>query len=108
MNYCNNKPPTNATYTNDGHGGNAQQHREEMRQIAIDVVKEYTPIIAADIYNQTITRLIGAIKYDVETVVSVAVDNAEEIFNSSKFKRVVSDRILQELKAKITDINIKL
>lgn len=108
MNYCSTTPPQNATYTRDGHGGRAEEHREEMRQIALSVVQEYTPQIAADIYNETVKRLIGAIHYDVESVVSVAVDGIGEIFNGKKLKKVISDNIMQELQARLTDINIKI
>lgn len=53
MNYCAGAP-NNATYTRDGHGGKSQEHREEMRQIAIAVVNEYVPQIAAEIYNNAL------------------------------------------------------
>lgn len=108
MNYCNTTPPKNATHTKDNHGGRAQEHREEMKQIAIEVVKEYAPKISAEIYNEALSRLIGAIRYDVESVVSVAVDGVGEIFNSSKCKKIISDHIMQEMKARLTDIKIKI
>lgn len=106
MNLCGG-PPKNATYTRDGHGGKGQEHKEEMRQIAIEVVKEYVPQIATEIYNNALQRLIGAIHYDVESVVSVAVDGIGEIFNGKKVKKIISDNIMQEMKARLTDINIK-
>lgn len=107
MNLCGGAPK-NATYTRDGHGGKGQEHKEEMRQIAIEVVKEYVPQIAAEIYNNALQRLIGAIHYDVESVVSVAVDGIGEIFNGKKVKKIISDNIMQEMKARLTDINIKI
>lgn len=53
MNLCSG-PPKNATYTKDGHGGKSVEHKEEMRQIAIEVVNEYVPQIAAEIYNNAL------------------------------------------------------
>jgi hypothetical protein len=53
MNLCGGAPK-NATYTRDGHGGKAEEHREEMRQIAIEVVNEYVPQIASEIYNNAL------------------------------------------------------
>lgn len=100
--------PNNATYSRDMHGGRADEHRAEMRQIAIEAIQQYVPQIAADIYNNALQRLIGAIHYDVESVVSVAVDGIGEIFNARKFKKVISDNIMQELQARLTDINIKI
>ena len=49
------------TGTQDGHGGHAAEHREEMREIAEEVVMEMVPKICAEIYNEAITNLIGAI-----------------------------------------------
>ena len=57
-----------------------------MREIAEKAINDIVPKMAADIYNEAIKRLIGAIQYDIETVVSVAVDSGEEIFNSKKCK----------------------
>ena len=107
MNLCGG-PPKNATYTRDGHGGKSLEHKEEMRQIAIEVVNEYVPQIAAEIYNNALQRLMGAIHYDVESVVSVAIDGIGEIFNGKKVKKIISDNIMQEMKARLTDMNIKI
>ena len=102
-----NNPP-NATYTKDGHGGKAEEHRAEMRKIAIEVINEYVPQIAAEIYNNALQRLLGAIQYDVESVVQVGIDGIGEIFNGHKVKKIISDRIMQERKARLTDINITI
>ena len=107
MNYVGQTPP-NATYTRDYHGGRAEEHREEMRKIAIETINEYVPQLAAEIYNNALQRLLGAIHYDIESVVSVAVDGIGEIFSGNKLKKVISDNIMNELKAKLTDINIKI
>lgn len=79
-----------------------------MRKIAEEAIKELVPKISADIYNEALKRLLGAIQYDVETVVSVAVDGIGEIFNGKKLKKVISDNIMQEMKARLTDINISI
>ena len=96
------------TLTKDGHGGRATEHRAEMRKIAEETVKELVPQIAERYFNQAAEKIIGAIKYDIETVVSVAVDSGEEIFNSKKFKQVVSDRIVKEIKTSISNIKISI
>jgi hypothetical protein len=46
--------PHNATYSRDMHGGRAEEHREEMRKIAIETINEYVPQIAAEIYNNAL------------------------------------------------------
>lgn len=108
MNLCGGNAPPNAIYTRDGHGGNAARHRAEMREIAEKAINEIVPKMAADIYNEAIKKLIGAIQYDIETVVSVAVDSGKEIFNSKKCKQVISDRIVKEIKANLSNITIDI
>lgn len=92
----------------DTHGGRAYEHRAEMRKIAEETINELVPQIAEQYFNKAAEQIIGAIKYDIETVVSLAVDSGEEIFNSKKFKTVVSDRIIKEIKSSISNIKITI
>lgn len=79
-----------------------------MQAIAKEAVFEYAPEIAARIYNSAIERLIGALQYDIDTIVSVSLEDAGEIFNSSKCRKVISDRIMKEIKAQLKDITIRI
>ena len=92
------------------HGGHAKEHREEMTQIATAVVNELVPKIAAEIYNQAIENLIGALEYDIQTCVHIAINSFEEIYKSDKVEKMCSDAIMKELKKKISvnDLKIKL
>lgn len=94
--------------TQDGHGGRSAEHREEMRQIAKEVVQELAPQIAAQIYNEALQRLVGALQYDIETIVSVSLEDAKNIFNSAQCRRVISDRIMKELKAKLDGLEFRI
>ena len=94
--------------TQDGHGGRSAEHREEMRQIAVEVVKELAPQIAAQIYNESLQRLVGALQYDIETIVSVSLEDAKNIFNSAQCRRVISDRIMKELKARLDGLEFRI
>lgn len=94
--------------TQDGHGGNAEEHRREMQAIAKEAVFEYAPEIAASIYNSAIERLVGALQYDIDTIVSVSLQDAGEIFNSNRCRQIISDRIMKEIKSQLKDISIKL
>ena len=89
-------------------GGKAEEHKAEMRKIAEETIYELVPKISAEIYNNALQRLLGAIHYDVESVVSVAIDGVGEIFNGHKVQKIISDRIMQEMKARLTDIDIKI
>ena len=102
--------------TQDGHGGRAEQHHKEMREEAIKAIRELVPKmieklvppIAAAIYNEAVTRLVGATTYDIETCVSVALSTGEEIFRDSKVKQMISDRIMKEIKAQLGKKNIRI
>lgn len=94
--------------TNDGHGGRAEEHHEEMRAIAEQVVQTEVPIIAAQIFNEAVEKMIGAIEYDIKTSVKVSFDDLDGIFKSEKFRQFVSDRIMREIKANLNNLKIKL
>ena len=92
----------------DGHGGRRAEHLEEMRQIAKEVVLELVPQIAAEIYNESLQRLVGALQYDIETIVTVSLEDAQNIFNSAQCRKVISDRIMKELKARLDGLEFKI
>lgn len=96
------------TGLNDFHGGHARQHREEMRQIADEEIKRLVPQMATEIYNNAVSKLVGAIQYDVDTCVSVALSSAGEIYNDRKFKKVLSDAIMKQIKAQLGDLHFKI
>ena len=94
--------------TQDGHGGRSAEHREEMRQIAKEVVQELAPQIAAQIYNEALQRLVGALQYDIETIVSISLEDAKNIFNSAQCRKIISDRIMRELKARLDGLEFRI
>lgn len=79
-----------------------------MRQIAIEVVQELAPQIAVQIYNESLQRLVGALQYDIETIVSVSLEDAKNIFNSAHCRKVISDRIMGELKARLDGLEFRI
>ena len=111
--------------TADGHGGHAREHRQEMMQVAEMVVarnvpqmieritrhtideavnraiRETVPRICAEIYNESLTNLIGAINYDVNTAVDISINDFGEIAAGSKVSKFISDAIMKELRVKL-------
>ena len=79
-----------------------------MLETAEAVARQLVPTMCAEIYNEALTRLVGAMQYDVETVVSVAIDDVGQIFNSRQFHKVVSDRIMQAMKSRLTNLEIRI
>ena len=74
--------------TQDGHGGMAEEHREEMVQIAEQIaeekIKAMVPQIVREIYMQSLEDELRGLRYDIETIVEIAFNDGREIFQSSK------------------------
>ena len=79
-----------------------------MRQIATEVVQELAPQIAVEIYNEALQRLVGALQYDIETIVTVSLEDAKNIFNSAKCRKVISDRIMKELTSRLDGLKFNI
>ena len=92
--------------TQDGHGGRATEHRAEMQQIAEKAIQDLVPRMAAEIFNDVIEHLIGAMEYDIETIVNISFDDAQDIFTSKKVRKYVSDKIMREIKTYLRDMKI--
>lgn len=83
-----------------------------MRQIAEEAIKELVPVIAKQIYTETVQSILDALQYDIETIVSISFDDAHDIFTSKRARKYVSDRIVSEVikhlnNMKLPDVTIK-
>ena len=75
--------------TRDGHGGRAEEHRAEMREIAQEEIRKAVPQLQQEAYNQAVNDLLAALKMDIETCVDIAFNTGEEIFHDKKTKQAV-------------------
>lgn len=91
----------------DGHGGHSEAHHAEMREIAEQTIKDIVPPMAAKIYNDAIKKLIGALEYDVQAIVEISLKDAHELL-TAKTRKIVSDRIVKEIQAKLGDLEIHI
>lgn len=98
--------------TQDGHGGRAEEHREEMVQIAEQIaeekIKAMVPQIVREIYMQSLEDELKGLRYDIETIVEIAFNDGREIFQSSKATKAVSDAIYKEILKGLKDIHVKI
>ena len=98
--------------TRDYHGGYARQHHAEMRQIALETIKEVVPPMINDICIQICTAaledVIGAIEWDIEEIVNVSFDDMHNVFNSEKFRKVISTKIMDSIKKNMNKPNIRI
>lgn len=91
--------------TQDGHGGRAEEHRAEFREIAERIAEEklaaIIPQIQAAALHQAREDLLRAISFDVETVVSIAFANGETIWRDSKTQKVIADSLMREIRKRL-------
>lgn len=83
--------------TQDGHGGRAEEHRAEMRQIAQEEIRKAVPDIQKEAYNHAMSDLLSALKADVTTVVNIQMDSGEEIFRDSRTKQVLFNAVYNRI-----------
>ena len=89
MSYC------SGNGSQDGHGGHAFEHREEMRQIALEEIQKVIPQIQQDAYAQALNSLLSALKADITTVVDIAFNTGENIFHDARTKQAIMNSIYQ-------------
>ena len=94
------------------HGGRAAQHHAEMRQIALKTVNEVVPPMIEEICVKICTAaledVIGAIEWDIEEVINVSFDDMHNVFNSEKFRKVISTKIMDSIKKNLNNPNIRI
>ena len=102
----------NGYYTRDGHGGHGFEHRQEMRQIALETIKEVVPQMIEEMCVQICTAaledVIGAIEWDIEEVINVSFDDMHNVFNSEKFRKVISTKIMDSIKKNLKSTSTRL
>ena len=98
--------------TRDYHGGRAAQHHAEMRQIALKTINEVVPPMVEEICVKICTAaledVIGAIEWDIEEVINVSFDDMHNVFNSEKFRKVISTKIMDSIKKNLNNPNIRI
>ena len=96
--------------TQDGHGGRAAEHREEMEQIAERIADQklaaIVPQIQAAALQQARDDLLRAIAFDVETVVEIAFHNGEKIWRDSRTQKAVAQSIMREIRKRLDRFSI--
>ena len=79
--------------TQDGHGGHAREHHEEMRQIAKEEIAKAIPEIYKEAYAQAMNDLLQALRADITTVVDIALESGEDIFHDSKTRQALMNNL---------------
>ena len=101
--------------TQDGHGGRAAEHREEMKEIArevfeieraklMDEMEDRIRTAQYQAYEQALNDVIRVLEYDIHSVTKIGIEGCREIFEGEKAQKFISDQIMKcitkELKSK--------
>jgi hypothetical protein len=81
--------------TQDGHGGHAQEHYEEMRQIAQEEIAKVIPEIYREAYAQAMNDLLQALRADITTVVDIALESGENIFHDARTRQALMNNLYE-------------
>lgn len=81
--------------TRDGHGGQAQEHYEEMRQIVQEEIAKVIPEIYREAYAQAMNDLLQALRADITTIVDIALESGEDIFHDSKTRQALMNNLYE-------------
>ena len=101
-------------FTQDGHGGRAEEHRAEMEEIARRVYAEERAKDAEELermmyeiayaaYKQAIEDFLRALEYDIESVTRIGFEGCRDIFEDKKTQKFISDHIMKEIQKRLND-----
>lgn len=103
----------------DSHGGHAEEHREEMEEIAREI---YAVERAKDMekiermiqdkmylaYEQAMQDVLRALEYDVQSVTRIGIDGCRDIFESKKAQKYISDQVMKTIKKELKGKHLKM
>ena len=101
--------------TKDGHGGKADEHYDEMEEIARKVVqneldekKDEFYQLMCRAYEQALRDVLGVLEYDVHSVTKIGIDGCKELFESEKAQKFISDQIMRHITKELNSKHFKM
>ena len=91
--------------TTHGTMENARLHREEVVNVANEIVDKKIDSILSQLYQEAYTSAYQSfmedLSFDVTTCVNVALSSGEVILNDKRNQRIIAERIMEELRKQI-------
>ena len=90
----------------DGHNG----HSEIAKQVCKEefaLFRDQIEELMAQAYRQAIDDVLEALEYDIESVVSIAIDGCKDVFYDKKVQKYLSDQIIKELHKKLDNKHLR-
>ena len=83
------------------HGGAEAEHKAEIEAICNEIVdaklSQIIPQVQEDAYMRAVNGLLAALRMDVNSIVSIGLSNAADIFYGEKCQAAIMQAILKEI-----------
>ena len=100
--------------TQDGHGGRAELHRSEMKEVAHEVFQAEREQLMKEIeaqimtaqyqaYAQAIQDVLRVLEYDIHSVTKIGIDGCREIFEGEKAQKYISNQIMKIITSELKE-----
>jgi hypothetical protein len=85
-------------------------HKREMEMICEKKIREIVPKMVQQYTRQAIQQIVGIMEHDIQTCLSMSLNDAGDIFYGDKARQYLSDHITRELQRIVdeTDWTINL
>ena len=102
----------------DGHGGKAAEHHEEMRELAREIFKEERAAMMEEVknmmyeaqyqaYKQALEDVVRVLEYDIQSVTRIGIEGCKDIFEGKKAQKFISDQILKSIEKELKSKHFK-
>lgn len=92
----------------DGHGGRAEEHHKEIKEIAEDVFFKEKEALMEEIkgmilqaqyeaYEQALNDVIKVLEYDIHSVTKIGIQGCKEVFEGEKAQKFMSDQMMKTI-----------
>ena len=92
----------------DGHGGRAEEHHREMKEIAEEVFFNEKEALMEEIqemifqsqyqaYEQALSDVMGVLEYDIHSVTKIGIQGCKDVFEGEKAQKFISDQMMKTI-----------
>lgn len=81
------------------------EHKKEMREIAESAIRETVPKMMQDYFTKSLNDLMGAIKYDVDSVLEISFGDMNNMFHDKRTKQYISNEICKAMQKNINNLS---
>ena len=88
------------------------EHIEEFKIMMANAIETRVPEIArkecANLINEAVNAMIGAMRYDIETSLEIALTDLGEMYKDKRVKKFISDAIVRTIEKRLNSIKLEV